>query len=209
MKRSVFVGAKPTDKNRKKPLKTDKDDLSVYIPVKNQGSSLGHHEYFTAFQSHPCAVLKLRVIQNHYSKISEFWMYKHEFLQLLNSRSLAISSFWSRNSEDGPARTFTVKGALLGTFEPSLEICDTFEVPSDPRDPVSYMDLEFLVEKIDHLNEVTSLEVVGWYVTSIHTVSQHDLAQTKMVFDKIGDSSIVMMKVDPFNVRFSFVVFSH
>ena len=69
------------------------------------------------------------------------------------------------------------------------------------------MDLEFLVEKIDHLNEVTSLEVVGWYVTSIHTVSQHDLAQTKMVFDKIGDSSIVMMKVDPFNVRFSFVVF--
>ena len=32
MKRSVFVGAKPTDKNRKKPLKTDKDDLSVYIP---------------------------------------------------------------------------------------------------------------------------------------------------------------------------------
>ena len=35
MKRSVFVGAKPTDKNRKKPLKTDKDDLSVYIPGLN------------------------------------------------------------------------------------------------------------------------------------------------------------------------------
>ena len=44
MKRSVFVGAKPTDKNRKKPLKTDKDDLSVYIP----GDYKNDRQYFWA-----------------------------------------------------------------------------------------------------------------------------------------------------------------
>ena len=44
-------------------------------------------------------------------------------------------------------------------MEPTLEICDTFEVPSDVTDQVSFMDLEFMLGKIDHLNEVTDQEI--------------------------------------------------
>jgi len=115
-----------------------------------------------------------------------------------------ISQHFSRiraqlSSEEGPARTFTVKGALIGVMEPQLEICDTFEVPSDVTDPVSFMDLEFMIAKMEHLNEVTDQEIVGWYTTSNHSVSQHDLTQSKMVDTKCGDTRMLMMKVDPFN----------
>jgi hypothetical protein len=87
-------------------------------------------------------------------------------------------------------------------MEPQLEICDTFEVPSDVSDPVSFMDLEFMIAKMEHLNEVTDQEIVGWYTTSNHAVSQHDLTQSKMVDTKCGDNRMLMMKVDPFNVGF-------
>ena len=87
-------------------------------------------------------------------------------------------------------------------MEPQLEICDTFEVPSDVTDPVSFMDLEFMISKMEHLNQVTDQEIVGWYTTSNHSVSQHDLTQSKMVDTKCGDTRMLMMKVDPFNVGF-------
>merc|ERR1712210_251552 len=97
-----------------------------------------------------------------------------------------ISQHFSRiraqlSNEEGPARTFTVKGALIGYMEPQIEICDTYEVPSDMTDPVSFMDLEFMLGKIDHLAQVTDLEILGWYTTSNHSVSKHDLTQSKMV----------------------------
>jgi len=64
------------------------------------------------------------------------------------------------------------------------------------------MDLEFMLGKIDHLNEVTDQEILGWYTTSNHIVSQHDLTQSKMVDTKCGEERgrMLMMKVDPFNV---------
>lgn len=104
-----------------------------------------------------------------------------------------------RQSGSDPISAVGVTGGLLGqTSTHSIEIRDSFDIPTRKtcEDAPPMLDIPYLNGKLEHLQAVTELEIVGWYSTGPSIPTEHDRQQT-MLINEIKDASL-FLKVNPF-----------